>query len=255
MTGRLTRALVALFVLISGIGVGGVAAAETPEPALEVYVQDSNILPGDTVTIEVEGPDANTATFERVVPFDGYSGDYTFWIPESELTTAGIATDGYDLETEIGMYMVDATYAGGTMASTVDHYYAGDALSEFVTVDADSEELTANYTANNSDTVGIDLYNATTGAYVDTLINETSMTAGETVTGTVDASSLEAGEYVVRPPALPTANAELVVGVFNETAGGAVGGDGTSSGSGLETNQMYVIGAVAVIGLLLIMRD
>lgn len=253
MTGRLTRALVALMVLVS-LAAGGVAA-ETPEPALEVAIEEFDAQAGDTVTITVEGPMGTTADINRTFVDVADPTAMGFWLGADELEAAGIDTSTIDTPAD---YAVTATHQGSPV-DFVDVYAAADTLEETVAVTNTTETISVDYTPNVSDAAQVNLYNAS-GAYVATIVDEpaANVTAGETVTGTLDLTtlSLEEGEYIVRP-ANPAPGSEIVVGVFDGAAGGAVGGgDGTSSGSGLEGDtSIYLIGAVAVVGLLLVMRD
>jgi hypothetical protein len=249
MTGRLTRALLALMVLVSGLGVGSVAA-ETPDQALQVVIEEIDAQAGDTVTITVEGPTGNTADINRTIVDEADPTIMPFWLGADELEAAGIDTTTIDTP---GDYFVTATHQGSSV-DFVDVYAAADTLAQTVAVANTTEEISVDYTPNVSDaTAQVDLFNASSGAYVATIVDEpaANVTAGETVTGTLDLTilSLEEGEHVVRP-ANPAPGSEIVVGVFE------AGGGGTSSGSGPEGDtSIYVIGAVAVVGLLLVMRD
>ncbi|MDB9301244.1 hypothetical protein PN417_09885 [Halorubrum ezzemoulense] len=240
----------ALMVLVSGLGVGSVAA-ETPDQALQVVIEEIDAQAGDTVTITVEGPTGNIADINRTIVDEADPTIMPFWLGADELEAAGIDTATIDTPAD---YFVTATHQGSSVGF-VDVYAAADTLEETVAVTNTTETISVDYTPNVSDAAAqVDLFNASSGAYVVTLVDDpaANVTAGETVTGTLDLTtlSLEEGEYIVRP-VNPAPGSEIVVGVFE-----AGGGGGTSSGSGLEGDtSIYVIGAVAVLGLLLVMRD
>ncbi|TKX39151.1 hypothetical protein EXE41_18745, partial [Halorubrum sp. SD690R] len=129
-------------------------AAETPEQALQVVIEEIDAQAGDTVTITVEGPTGNTADINRTIVDVADPTIMGIWLGVDELEAAGIDITTIDTPAD---YFITATHDESSV-DFVDVYAAADTLEETVAVANTTEEISVDYTPNVSDdTAQVDL--------------------------------------------------------------------------------------------------
>lgn len=255
---RIGAVLAALVVLATAIAGPAAAATTTVFPEdqteslmVEVSWDDANVASGDTADLTIKDVSAGTTADTATVTVRNASGTDTYWLSASEYS---IPTSS-DATTEADVVLADGTLGsvGDLKASQLDGSQTVETgpdqgvSANMTLTDAPEQYQPANVTVTaydggtelGSTTVAVDNSSASYAELgADELALESTTNVTVAITEAVDDAGNDATGGLV---------ASYDVSTFDDGGGGG--------GSGDTSTSTYALGALAVVAVLLLMRD